>query len=164
MTYPAAAIDNAFSILPAKMDGPFARVQLAAIGFQESKYLARRQIIKKDGKLVPEGPAASYWQFENGRLAGINGVLTHAATATAAKEVCRLCGVPPEHMAVWERMQVDDVLGAAFARLLMWSDSGRLPTSESEGWAMYLRTWRPGKPHPETWPQSYTNAIKAVGL
>lgn len=164
MTYPAAAIDKAFSILPAKMDTRLARIQLAAIGFQESKYLARRQIIKKDGKLVPEGPAASFWQFENGRLAGINGVLTHASTSSTAREVCSLCGVPPERMAVWERMQVDDVLGAAFARLLMWSDSGRLPTSESEGWAMYLRTWRPGKPHPETWPQSYASALKAVGL
>lgn len=164
MTYPAASIDKAFSILPPKMDTRLARIQLAAIGFQESKYLARRQIIKKGGKLAPEGPAASYWQFENGGLAGINGVLTHASTATAAKKVCRLCGVQPERMAVWERMQTDDVLGAAFARLLMWSDSGRLPASESEGWAMYLRTWRPGKPHPEAWPQSYANAIKAVGL
>lgn len=155
MTYPAAAIDKAFSILPAKMDTRHARIQLAAIGYQESKYLARRQIIKKDGNLVQEGPATSYWQFENGRLAGINGVLTHASTATAAKEVCRMCGVLPERMAVWDRMQVDDVLGAAFARLLMWSDSGRIPTNEAEGLAMYLRTWRPGKPRPEEWPDSW---------
>lgn len=164
MTYPSEAINKAFSILPAKMDSRLARIQLAAIGFQESKYLTRRQIIKKDGKLVPEGPAASYWQFENGRLAGINGVLTHASTAAVAKDVCKACGVVPERMAVWERMQVDDVLGAAFARLLMWTDSGRLPTSESEGWAVYLRTWRPGKPHQETWPQSYASGIKAAGL
>lgn len=162
MTYPAAAIDKAFSILPAKMDTRHARIQLAAIGFQESKYLARRQIIKKDGKLVQEGPAASFWQFENGRLSGINGVLTHATTATTATEVCRICGVLPERMAVWERMQFDDVLGAAFARLLMWTDSGRIPTSESEGWAMYLRTWRPGKPHPEEWPASWRYALSVV--
>ena len=142
MTYPAAAIDKAFSILPAKMDTRHARITLAAIGYQESKYQSRRQIIKKDGKLVPEGPAAS--------------------TEMAAKEVCRLCGVLPERMSVWERMQFDDVLGAAFARLLMWTDSGRIPTSESEGWAMYLRTWRPGKPHPEEWPASWRYALSVV--
>lgn len=162
MSYPKEAVDKAFAMLPSKMDSRYARIQLAAIGFQETKYLSRRQIIIKGGKLVPEGPAVSYWQFENGRLAGINGVLLHALTANIAKQVCRARSVEPERFAVWERMQTDDVLGAAFARLLMWSDSGKLPTNEQEGWAMYLRTWRPGKPHPEDWPTSYANALKLV--
>lgn len=162
MTYPKAAVDKAFSILPATMDTLQARVQHAAIGFQESKYKSRRQVILKDGQLIPEGPAVSYWQFESGRLAGINGVLTHHATAAHAKRVCEICGVIPERMAVWERMQIDDVLGAAFARLLMYTDSAPVPVTEQQGWAMYLRTWRPGKPHPETWATSYANAIRAV--
>lgn len=162
MTYPKTAIDKAFSILPAVMDTLQARVQHAAIGFQESKYKSRRQIILKGGKLVAEGPAVSYWQFENGRLAGINGVLTHRATASHAVNVCAYCGVEPERMAVWERMQIDDVLGAAFARLLMYTDAAPVPVTEQQGWAMYLRTWRPGKPHPETWSAAYANAIRAV--
>jgi len=162
MTYPKAAVDKAFSLLPSSWDSRLARIQHAAIGFQETKFKERRQLISKGGKLVPEGPAVSYWQFENGRLAGINGVLTHRATAIHAKKVCEFCGVIPERMAVWERMQTDDVLGAAFARMLMYTDPERLPANEQEGWSMYLRTWRPGKPHPETWPASYANAIRAV--
>lgn len=163
MTYPKAAIDQAFSMLPIKMDTRQARIQHAAIGFQESEYKSRRQIILKEGKLVAEGPAASFWQFESGKLAGINGVLTHSATSSLAKSICQQLGVDPDRLAVWERMQSDDVLGAAFARLLMYSDSSPLPINEQQGWAMYLRTWRPGKPHPEKWPASYANAIRAIG-
>lgn len=162
MSYPREAVNKAFAMLPGAMDTLPARIQHAAIGFQESKYKARRQLIIVDGQLAPEGPATSFWQFENGRLAGINGVLNHRATTTIAKEVCRKCGVIPDRFAVWEHMQVDDVLGAAFARLLMWSDSSPVPINEQQGWQMYLRTWRPGKPHPEDWPTSYANALKLV--
>lgn len=153
MTYPRNAINEAFDLLPAKMDSQLARIQHAAIAFQETKYLTRVQ--------YGGGPARSYWQFENGKLAGINGVLTHPATARIALDICKIRGIEPERMAVWRAMEVDDVLGAAFARLLMYTDSLPVPKNESEGWAMYLRTWRPGKPHPDTWPKAYADA-KAV--
>lgn len=162
MTYPRKEIDTAFSLLPMAMDTRSARIEHAAIGFQETKFKERRQLILKDGRLVPEGPAVSYWQFENGKLAGINGVLTHRATADLAAKVCAYCGVDAERMAVWRAMQDDDVLGAAFARLLMYTDPRPLPGNEVDGWAMYLRTWRPGKPHPGAWADSYAAAIKAV--
>lgn len=162
MTYPKQAVNTAFSLLPVAMDTRHARIQHAAIGFQESKYKSRRQLLSRGGALVPEGPAVSYWQFENGRLAGIEGVLTHRATAALAKSVCAFCNVEPERMAVWRRMQDDDVLGAAFARLLMYTDPRPVPTNEVDGWAMYLRTWRPGKPHPGTWAASYAAAVSAV--
>lgn len=154
MTYPAAAVDEAFALLPCKMDTPLARIQHAAIGYQETKFLTRVQ--------YNNGPARSYWQFENGKLSGINGVLTHAATSDLAAMVCKARKVEPERMAVWKAMEKDDVLGAAFARLLMYTDSKPVPKDEAEGWAMYLRTWRPGKPHPDEWRASYANGKRAV--
>lgn len=159
MNFPRQAVDQAFTILPPKMDTLLARIPHAAIGYQESKYKSRRQIISKGGVLVPEGPAASYWQFENGKLAGINGVLTHHATKQYALDVCRRRGVTPERMAVWEAMQSDDVLGAAFARLLMYSNPVKLPDTMQNAWWFYLYTWRPGKPHPQDWAESWAFAV-----
>lgn len=153
MSYPKAAIEAAFQLLPVGMDTPLARVILAAIGFQESGYLVRIQ--------YENGPARSYWQFENGRLAGINGVLTHRASAKLAAAVCKARGVEPERMAVWKAMETDDVLGAAFARLLMYTDPFPLPDNQADAWEMYAkRLWRPGKPHPDKWPASWAFGLE----
>lgn len=157
MTYPVDAINRAFALLPQKMDSRQARIVHAAIGFQESGFLARRQIITvtREGKKVnvPEGPAMGFWQFESG--GGVKGVMEHKATSELARSVCHARGVPFVRRAVWEALETDDVLAAAFCRLLMWTDSGKLPTNESDGWAMYARTWRPGRPHPDKWPASW---------
>lgn len=158
MPYPTAAVNEAFALLPAKLDTPAARHQHAAIGFQESSYEHRRQVItvERGGKRVnvEEGPAVSYWQFERG---GIRGVIDfyRADVRAWAHGVCTARGVAFNAEAVWQAMQTDDVLGAAFARLLMYTDAGPVPTSEPEGWAMYLRTWRPGKPHRDKWSTSW---------
>lgn len=157
MSYPKDAVNESYKLLPLKMDSLFARVNQAAIGQQESGYLSRRQIITKtiDGKkvLVPEGAATGYWQFEEG--GGVKGVMEHKSTAELARSVCHARGVPFVRRTVWEALATDDVLAAAFCRLLMWTDSGKLPTNEADGWAMYARTWRPGKPHPDKWPASW---------
>lgn len=153
MPYPKAAIDQAFQLLPAGMDTPIARVIMAAIGFQESGYLVRIQ--------YGNGPARSYWQFENGRLAGINGVLTHRASAKLAAAVCKARGVEPDRVAVWKAMETDDVLGAAFARLLMYTDPKPLPDNQADAWEMYAkRLWRPGKPHQDKWSASWAFGLE----
>ena len=58
----------------------------------------------------------------------------------------------------------DDVLAAAFARLLLFTDPAKLPKlGDADGaWQLYLRTWRPGKPHPHTWPDLYAQALEAT--
>lgn len=145
MTYPSKAVDESYKLLPMKMDSPFARANQAAIGQQESGYLVRRQ--------YGNGPARGYWQFEEG--GGVKGVMEHKSSSELARSVCHARGVQFVRRAVWEALETDDVLAAAFCRLLMWTDSGRLPVSESEGWAMYIRTWRPGKPHIDKWPASW---------
>lgn len=145
MPYPKDAVNESYKLLPMKMDSHFARVNQAAIGQQESGYLVRRQ--------YGNGPARGYWQFEEG--GGVKGVMEHKASSELARSVCHARGVPFVRRSVWEALETDDVLAAAFCRLMMWTDSGKLPTNESDGWAMYARTWRPGKPHPGKWPASW---------
>lgn len=150
---PAAAIDAALAMLPARMDSPAARIMLLAIGWQESAFVHRKQI---------RGPARGYWQFE--RDGGAAGVLRHATTYRLAREVCAARGVRDTAAGVYARLAVDDVLAAAFARLLLWTDPRPLPEPGEvhEAWALYLRTWQPGKPHPTRWDGNHARARLAV--
>jgi hypothetical protein len=65
---------------------------------------------------------------------------------------------------VYARLDQDDVLAAAFARLLLWSDPASLPRigDAESAWALYLRTWRPGKPKRDSWDGLYQRAVAAV--
>lgn len=150
MVEPRHAIDEALLLLPAKMDSKQARVMLIAIGLQESRFEHRRQI---------GGPARGFWQFEKG---GVKGVLTHKATKEIAFNVCELRGITATEPAVYRQLEHDDVLAAAFARLLLFTHPHKLPgLGDAEyAWNYYLKTWRPGKPHPETWPALYAKALE----
>lgn len=149
MPYPKDAVNESYKLLPDKMDTLEARCQQAAIGWQESKYLTRVQ--------YGGGPAHSYWQMEE--TGGVHGVMNFKADggkiAALARSVCHARGVPFVRHDVWKALATDDVLGAAFCRLLMYTDAYPVPKTEKEGWSMYLRTWRPGRPHPEYWPQAW---------
>lgn len=149
-----AAIEPALAFLPTKMDTPEAMVMLLAIGLQESRFLHRRQI---------GGPARGFWQFERG--GGVRGVLTHPASRDHAYRLCGGRGVDPVAAAVYPALEHDDVLAAGFARLLMWTDANRLPVigDAQGGWNLYARTWRPGKPHPQTWQALHAQAVAVVG-
>jgi hypothetical protein len=149
-----AAIKPALAFLPFKMDTPEASVMLLAIGLQESRFVHRRQI---------GGPARGFWQFERG--GGVRGVLTHPASRDHAYRICGSRGVEPVAAAVYPALEQDDVLAAGFARLLLWTDANRLPAigDVQGGWNLYARTWRPGKPHPQTWPALHAQAVAVVG-
>lgn len=151
-TIPRKDIDAALALLPPKMDSAEARVLLLAIALQESGFKSRRQ--------YGNGPARGYWQFE--AAGGVIGVLAHHATASRARIVCGLRDVKPVVQDVHAALEFDDVLAAAFARLLLWTDRQPLPTigDERAAWEYYLRTWRPGKPHVERWADNYARAVK----
>jgi hypothetical protein len=147
----------ALKLLPRVMESDNARVMMLAIGLQESGFRFRTQHFA--------GPARGFWQFE--RDGGVRGVLKHPATAIAATKVCDAHHVTPTAQDVWEVLQTDDVLAAAFARLLLWTDPHVLVESNPgsvapESWLCYLRTWRPGKPRPETWDGNYARAVDWV--
>jgi hypothetical protein len=167
MTQPAIArqinagpISQALALLPQQMDSAAARVMLVAIGLQESRLTARRQLVGNPPK--PVGPAAGLWQFERG--GGCAGVLTHQASRYWQHHVCANRGVPATTHALWSALQHDDVLAAATARLLLFTDPKLLPELDDEmgAWRLYLRTWRPGKPHLHTWAEFHRLARAVV--
>lgn len=145
LVFPAA-----FALLPPQMDSPQARAMLLAIGWQESRFAHRRQV---------GGPARGYWQFE--RDGGVAAVMEHHASRAAAGQVLGVLGYPPERQAIYDALEHHDVLAACWARLLLWTDPRWLPDAPDRGpdaWLTYLRTWRPGKPHPQTWDTFYRRA------
>ncbi|CAB3876447.1 hypothetical protein [Achromobacter ruhlandii] len=152
------AIEPALALLPARMDTPAARVMLLAIGLQESRFEHRRQI---------GGPARGFWQFEKGSRAsrgGVWGVYLHPVSKGHLAVLCKAHSVACDPEAIYAALEYDDVLAAGVARLLLWTDTKALPAigDADAGWVLYLRTWRPGKPKPDSWPPLYRQAAAQV--
>jgi len=150
------AINPALAILPMGMDTPKARVMLLATTLQEDFRQLRRQ--------MGNGPARGLWQCERG--GGVKGVFTHHASTGHLHNLCIARDVAFDIPTIWAKLETDDVLAAGVARLLYYTDPKPLPAvDDAEGsWKLYLRTWRPGKPKPETWPGYHLQAREALGL
>jgi hypothetical protein len=159
----------AYALLPAPMASPAASTMLLAIGLQESKFLARRQ--------GGGGPARGFWQFERGHVAGvlkapiakrnITGVLRHPATAehiARALRHLRYGGAVGNATACHAIVEHNDTVACVFARLLLWTLPERLPRAHEvdRAWQQYVKAWRPGKPHRETWTSNYAEAWHQV--
>ena len=157
------AITPALALLPARMSSPEAEVMLLAIGLQESRFQHRRQLVGSPPR--PTGPAKSFWQAEQGG-GMVTGLLRYHddRVRDLAVGLCAVRGVDPSPREVWDAIEHDDVLAAGLARLLLFTDPGRLPKlGDVDGaWQLYLRTWRPGKAKPETWPALYAQAMEVV--
>ena len=159
MTALLPTLAAAAQLLPAALDTLAARVVMLAIMGQESGCLHRAQVLNGGGK----GPARGLAQFELG--GGVRGVLEHPSSRYWAVQVCKARDVRPVARDVWVRMETDDVLAAAFARLLLFTDAKRLPEpgDQAAAWNYYKRNWRPGKPHPDRWPGNYAAAMAVAG-
>jgi hypothetical protein len=147
-TYIAVGIDPALRLLPNNFDSPSARAMMMAIAWQESRLQERTQLER--------GPARGYPQFE---LGGVTGVLRHPATAPlAAAFVNELDYSDLSPAELHATMQWDTVLMAGMTRLNLWWHAAPLPSAwqRDAGWAYYLFCWRPGKPKPLSWPESWT--------
>ena len=146
------AMEPALSLLPEGMNTHQAKVIMLAIAFQESRLEYRKQI---------GGPAKGYFQFEQG--GGVRGVLTHQASKPHIQRVLSALDYstdsgPAECYAAIEH---NDILACCFARLLLLTDPTNIPTELKGAWELYLRTWRPGKPHPENWADNYYRAMES---
>lgn len=157
------AITPALALLPARMSSPEAEVMLLAIGLQESRFQHRRQLVGSPPR--PTGPAKSFWQAELGG-GMVTGLLRYHddSVRDLAVGLCAVRGVDPSPRAVWDVIERDDVLAAGLARLLLWTDRPPLPALQDVegGWQLYLRTWRPGKPHRSSWDALYAQALEEV--
>lgn len=149
----AFTIPAALALLPPTMTSPEAQAMLLAIGFQESRFATRRQI---------GGPARGFWQFE--LAGGVAGVLTHPVTKPTIDHVLDELRYPPAASACYDAIEHNDVLAAIFARLLLYTAPARLPGpyDADRAWRIYEDTWRPGKPHHESWVNSYARAWALV--
>jgi len=160
-SYTRTALNPALALLPARLDSPAARVMLLAIGRQESRFMYRHQIVS--GRPGRKGPARGFWQFE--KAGGVRGVMRHDATRELAMQVCESRKQPWDETLIHVRLEFDDILAAAFARLLLFSDPRPLPDLEAtheEAWQYYLDNWRPGKPHRQTWDEFHDEALSQV--
>lgn len=165
-------IEAGLALLPEALRTIDAKVQLYATSIQENPTRAPRQLIKKDGKLQPIGPAAGDYQFE--KTGGIRGLLNFKSDRLQSmlRSVCAVRQVPQTADSLFDGIQRDPILAAALARLLYFTDSGALPKAGAEqyAWDVYLRTWRPGayerdpKGLRNKWAQSYAEAVKAYDL
>lgn len=164
MKTPMESLNAALDLLPDRMRSAQAVVTLLAIQLQEAPNQEQRQI---------GGPAVGIFQMEKG--GGIAGVLRHPASRPYALSVCKALGVEPTKEAVHAALQTtDDVLDAAFARLLLWTDAPPLPAlgDVTGAWQLYLRTWRPGAHSRGTpqkraalrrkWSVNYAKAMEAM--
>lgn len=149
-------VQPALAELPISMDTPGARVLLLATGLQESRFEHRRQ--------MGNGPAASFWQMEKG--GGIRGVMEHERSTALALNATRDMAFEWDVVSIWQIFQKPegDRLACIFARLLLFTDRRPLPVWDdvAGSWATYLRIWRPGKPHAETWAAYHAQARAAV--
>lgn len=136
---------------------PAARFMLA-IALQESGLSHRRQVVNG----AETGPAIGFWQFERG--GGCAGVLAFPHVGLIMQAVCDAYNVPKTAAGLWESMQYQDIVAAAAARLLIYTLPGDLPKTADDGWSQYLRAWRPGKPHPQTWAAHWATATNATGV
>ena len=160
MTVPVSSIKEGLGLLPAKFTNKSVFRLLVAIGYQESRFTHRYQIVQ--GKPGAKGPARGFWQFELGSQAsrgGVWGVVLHKASRVHLENVCKALGVPFDARTIWERLETDDKLATVVARLLILTDPFEVPTTRSSAWNLYAqRCWRPGKPHPSTWPECWQKA------
>jgi hypothetical protein len=147
----------AYAVLPPKMNSPEASALILAIGLQESKFLHRRQI---------RGPARGFLQFEKGTQisrGGVTGLVMHAKTkgplATALTEL-RYATAIGDPVALYTIIEHNDVVACVCARLLLWTLPVRLPGRDEadNAYGQYLASWRPGKPHPESWGSNFIEA------
>ncbi|WP_348995638.1 hypothetical protein ABFG95_06750 [Achromobacter sp. HNDS-1] len=157
-TISESAITPALTLLPAAMDTQAARAMLLAIGLQESRFTHRQQI---------GGPARGFWQFEKGTRVsrgGVWGVFLHAASKGHLTALCKARSVACDPDSIYAALEYNDVLAAGVARLLLWTDPNALPAvgDSDAAWSLYLRTWRPGKPKPDSWPDLYRQAVAQV--
>jgi len=142
-----------------------ARVLVTTIAGQEGLWKHRRQIGISEYYPQKVG-ARSYWQFEStwGGPVALNDILQKTPHQIAA--VCSYLDIQCDAHSLYEACAWNDMLACAMARLALWSDPAPLPDywDKGAGWQYYVRNWKPGAPHPESWSGLHDQAMAAAGL
>lgn len=150
------------SIFPHEFNTPRAQAMLLAIGLQESKFEARRQLVAGEKRWwKSQGPAVGYWQNER---IGIQGIMEHRRAGPLLEQVCGELGYPFDLDVLYDAVKYDNILAVVIARLMLWVHPDPLPDESdvAAAWHYYIRTWRPGKPHADRWAENYSRAWAIV--
>ena len=158
------AIIPAMSLLNPRLDTPEARALLICIALQESGLRARRQMLEAGKPWWESRPGAANGLFMFERDGGVRGVMRHPAASAIVLPVIDALLYPRDPYAVHEALIHNDVLACVLARALLYStpDAMPRPNEPDKGWAIYIKAWRPGKPHPAEWPENYRTAWATV--
>jgi hypothetical protein len=148
------------SVLGRNVGGDQAYVPMLAIALQESGLVYRRQIDNQGNPISTL--ARGWWQFE--KEGGVKGVCTHSSTSYAIETMCTVMHIPFDYDDIHEALAWNGPIAAYFARALLYTDAAPLPQigEKQLTWDYYIRNWRPGKPHPEEWPDNYEAALTTV--
>lgn len=142
-----------------------AMVQIVATALQESTCRFRKQ--------VPTGPARSYLQIETptamaayrkDKYLGAE-LMNLNLSMTTLQKTGREAMLASAYMA--QVVELNDIAAVLVGRAIMWLDPHPLPAlgDHAGAWKFYNEfTWRPGKPHPELWPENYLEATEIVLL
>lgn len=134
-----------------------AEVMLLAIAQQESRIGARRQ--------VPTGPARSWWQAEPQTVAAVLAKWDWGRQRLKGLGLLNAVGLPAGPHDLATIVELSELAACIVARGLLWLDPAPLPAlgDRDAAWTCYAeRTWRPGRPRPETWPACYAAALAAT--
>lgn len=145
-------IEPALRLLPERMSSQRAVLILLATGLQESRFMYRREL---------GGPGRGLWHF---CIEEVQAVMEHPASRDLTRALCAACSVDWRRDAVYVALEYNDVLAAAFARLLLWTDSESLPAvGDIDGaWAQYLRSWQPSHALRQSWTPMYCQACQLL--
>lgn len=159
----AHVLPAAYALLPRAMSSDDATGTLLSIGYHESKFLHRTQVVVVGGQRR-DGKARGFWQFEE--QGAVRGVLSHQATSVLARDALVSLRYRRDLTVreVWERLEHNDILAAVFARLLLWTLPQRLPSrhERERGWLQYMDAWRPGIPREKEWGESWHQGWSAL--
>jgi hypothetical protein len=134
-----------------------AEALLLAIAHQESRCAARRQ--------KPAGPARSWWQIESQTAHAVISKWSDGRSRLKDLGALTSVGLPGGQYDLSTWVECSELAACIIARGLLWLEPSPLPAlgDQQGAWKYYAeRTWRPGKPHPETWPDAYEQAMDAV--
>lgn len=149
------ALVPALALLPEKMNSREAWAMVVAVCLQESQFRYRRQ--------MGNGPARGWAQFEHGTevtRGGVTGVLMHPTSRPHIRHVLDVLGYDYSADTSYAAIEHNDVLCAAYARLLLWTLPQALPQigDAQRGWDQYIAAWRPGMPRRESWDEYFYRA------
>jgi hypothetical protein len=147
--YVRAVMHAGLVLLPEEMRSPEAVALLQAIGWQESRWIYRRQL--------RGGPARGFFQFEREGVRAVQNNVRSRPHLMGALKRAGCAALFDDEEALHAALEFHDPVAVALARLLLWTHPEPLPgrADRDQGWAQYVALWRPGRPRHDVWPSAW---------